>query len=66
LIITCLWRSLYSFSVGPTVRIASVRRFATSLLPAGPPTPEFVEFAHQYSVVKDLKVTVLRLQVEEQ
>src|SRR5437016_3814377 len=26
------------FSVGPTVRIASVRRFAALLLPAGPPT----------------------------
>src|SRR5215813_13527529 len=26
------------FSVGPTVRIASVRRFAAFLLPAGPPT----------------------------
>src|SRR4030095_380444 len=24
---------------GPTVRVISVRRFATSLLPAGPPTP---------------------------
>ncbi len=26
-------------SVGPTVRIASVHRFAAALLPAGPPTP---------------------------
>src|SRR5437867_4359177 len=26
------------FSVGPTVRIPSVHRFAASLLPAGPPT----------------------------
>jgi len=26
LIITCLWRSLYFLSVGPTLGIASVRR----------------------------------------
>src|ERR671923_700018 len=28
----------FLLNVGPTVRIASVHRFATSLLPAGPPT----------------------------
>ena len=28
-------------SVGPTVRIASVHRFAIFLLPAGPPTPQW-------------------------
>jgi hypothetical protein len=28
------------FSVGPTVRIASVHRFAASSPPAGPPTPQ--------------------------
>src|SRR5207249_12067635 len=32
----------YLLSVGPTVRIASVHRFAASLLPAGPPTPPTV------------------------
>jgi len=40
LIITCLWRSLYFLSVGPTVRIASVRRFRGLLnYRAGSPTP---------------------------
>jgi len=38
LIITCLWRSLYFFSVGPTVRIASVRRLR-GLLTTGPVPP---------------------------
>src|SRR5207244_5405869 len=32
--------NLDSFSVGPTVQIASVHRFAASLLLAGPPTPQ--------------------------
>src|SRR5207249_11328141 len=64
LIITCLWRSLYFLSVGSALGIASVRRLAAaSLQPSGPPTPEFVEFAHQYSVVKDLKVRSIQLQV---
>jgi len=52
LIITCLWRSLYFSVPGPSILQMT-------------PTPEFVEFAHQYSIVKDLKVTILRLQVEE-
>src|SRR5215813_2869888 len=32
----------YRNSVGPTVRIASVHRYAASLLPAGSPTPDSV------------------------
>jgi hypothetical protein len=56
LIITCLWRSLYLLlASGPPSESLRYAAFAASLQPSGLPTPESVEFAHQYSVVKDLK-----------
>src|SRR5207248_2277424 len=55
LIITCLWRSLYFSVSGPPSGLLRYAAFATSLRPAGSPHTEFVEFAHQYSIVKDLK-----------
>jgi hypothetical protein len=55
LIITCLWRSLYLLlASGPPSGSLRYAAAAASLQPSGPPTPESVEFAHQYSIVKDL------------
>src|ERR1051326_2592950 len=53
LIITCLWRSLY-FSASDSPDSFSTPLTRLPYYRPARPTPEFEEFAHQYSIVKDL------------